>query len=100
MCVLKEQRENCLLSQAEEFDEDGDSPGDAKRFLKDLLSDGPMWATDVFKDADQAGYSKRKMQRTSKAIGVQPVKEGMKGGWKWALPPKVPSISSIHEDAT
>jgi putative DNA primase/helicase len=89
-----------LLSQAEEFDEDGDSPGDAKRFLKDLLSDGPMWARDVFKDADQAGYSKRKMQRTAKAIGVKPIKEGMKGGWKWELPTKVPPISPTYEGAT
>ena len=89
-----------LLSQAEEFDEDGESPGDAKRFLQDLLSDSPMWARDVFKDADQAGYSKRTMQRTRKAIGVNAVKDGMKGGWKWELPPKVPPISPTYEDAT
>jgi putative DNA primase/helicase len=89
-----------LLSQAEEFDEDGESPGDAKRFLQDLLSDGPMWAKDIFKDADQAGYSKRTMQRTRKAIGVNAVKDGMKGGWKWELPPKMPPISPTYEDAT
>jgi len=89
-----------LLSQAEEFDEDGESPGDAKRFLQDLLSDGPMWAKDIFKDADQAGYSKRTMQRTRKVIGVNAVKDGMKGGWKWELPPKMPPISPTYEDAT
>jgi len=89
-----------LLSQAEEFDEDEDSPGDAKRFLTDLLSDGPMWARDVFRDADQAGYAKRKMQRTAKALGVKAVKDGMKGGWQWELPPKVPPISPTYEDAT
>lgn len=89
-----------LLSQAEEFDEDGSSKTDAKRYLKDLLSDGPMLVRDVLKDAEQFGYSKRKMQRTADAIGVKKNKVGMTGPWQWELPTKVPLTPLISEDAT
>ncbi len=59
---------------------------DAARFLRDLLSDGPMRAGDVFKDADGCGFSKRSIQRAADKLGVDRRKEGMKGGWVWRLP--------------
>jgi putative DNA primase/helicase len=89
-----------LLSQAEEFDDDGSNKTDAKRYLKDLLSDGPMLVRDVFRDAEQFGYSKRKMQRTADAIGVEKNKVGMTGPWQWELLTKVPPTSPTYEDAT
>lgn len=70
---------------------------DAKRFLADLLEDGPKWANAVFEAAGRANYSKRSMQRAAKAIKVDRKKEGMKGGWMWQLPPKMPDTPS--EDA-
>ena len=68
---------------------------DAVSFLRDLLSDGPMRAGDVFKDADGCGFSKRSIQRAADKVNVDRRKEGMKGGWVWRLPLPHPA-----EDAT
>jgi putative DNA primase/helicase len=90
-----------LLATADATGDDGDGGtlADAKRFLADLLAEGPMRAGDVFRDADQAGYSKRSVQRAANAIKVERRKDGMKGGWTWRLPPKVPSIPEGAVDA-
>ncbi len=90
-----------LLATAEATSDDGEGGtlADAKRFLADLLADGPMRAGDVFKDADQAGFSKRSIQRAANAIKAERRKDGMKGGWTWRLPPKMPNTPEDAEDA-
>jgi putative DNA primase/helicase len=90
-----------LLATAEEAGDDGEGGtlADAKRFLIGLLEDGPMRAGDVFKDADQAGYSKRSIQRAANALRVDRRKDGMRGGWSWRLSPKMPNRSEDAEDA-
>lgn len=90
-----------LLATADATGDDGEGGNltDAKRFLADLLADGPMRAGEVFKDADQAGYSKRGIQRAANAIKVERHKDGMKGGWTWRLPPKMPSTPEDAVDA-
>lgn len=81
-----------LLATADATGDDGDGGAlsDAKRFLVDLLMDGPMRAGEVFKDADQAGYSKRSIQRAANALKIERHKGGMRAGWTWRLPPKMP----------
>lgn len=90
-----------LLATADATGDDGEGGtlADAKRFLADLLADGPMRAGEVFKDADQAGYSKRSIQRAANAIKVERHKDGMKGGWTWRLLPKVPCAPEDAVDA-
>ena len=90
-----------LLATADATGDDGEggSLGDAKRFLSDLLADGPMRAGEVFKDCDQAGYSKRQIQRAANALKVERQKDGMRGGWSWRLLPKMPSFAEDAEDA-
>lgn len=90
-----------LLATADSTGDDGEGGtlADAKRFLADLLADGPMGAGEVFKDADQAGYSKRSIQRAANAIKVERHKDGMKGGWTWRLPAKMPSPPEGAVDA-
>jgi putative DNA primase/helicase len=90
-----------LLATADATGDDGEGGtlADAKRFLADLLADGPMRAGEIFKDADQAGYSKRSIQRAAKAIKVDSRKDGMRGGWTWRLPPKMPSTREDAVDA-
>jgi putative DNA primase/helicase len=90
-----------LLATADATGDDGEGGtlADAKRFLTDLLMDGPMRAGELFRDADQAGYSKRSIQRAANAIKVERRKDGMKGGWSWRLPPKVPSSPEDAVDA-
>lgn len=87
-----------LLATADATGDDGEGSTltDAKRFLSDMLSDGPMRAGEIFKDADQAGYSKRSIQRAANAIKIERHKDGMKGGWTWRLPPK---MTTHPEDA-
>jgi putative DNA primase/helicase len=90
-----------LLATADATGDDGEGGtlADAKRFLSDLLADGPMRAGEIFKDADQAGYSKRSIQRAANAIKIERHKDGMKGGWTWRLPLKMPSPPEDAVDA-
>ena len=67
---------------------DGSSMADAKQFLRDLLADGPMRAGDIFREAEQAGYAKRTIQRAANALKIDRRKDGMKGGWTWRLAPE------------
>lgn len=67
-------------------DSEGGSLADAKRFLADLLADGPVPAKGVRADADGAGHTWPTIRRAQKALGIEATKTGMKGGWVWALP--------------
>ncbi len=94
-------RELLAVADAPGDDGEGNSLSDARRFLADLLEDGPLRAGEIFKDADQAGYSKRSIQRAANAINIERHKDGMKGGWTWRLPPpKVPNIPEGAVDAS
>lgn len=81
-----------LMAQAEAVpDEEDDEIAHAKRFLVDLLSDGPLPSKQVEEDAKGAGFSWATIRRAAKAIGVKPRKEGGAFGgrgaaWKWHLP--------------
>lgn len=77
-----------LLAAADSTGEDaeGGTLGDAKRFLADLLANGPMPTKNIKADADGAGYSWATIRRAQKALGIEAVKDGMKGGWIWRMP--------------
>lgn len=87
-----------LLAEAEDHDA-ADGAAEADKFLRDLLANGPMSANDAITDGDGAGYSKRTMQRAAKRIGVKRHKDGMQGGWVWALDgvPKVSRSPKVRE---
>lgn len=89
-----------LLSEAEADpeNEDGSSAAGVEAFLRGLLADGPMPAKAIKADADGAGYGWRTVHRAADRLGVERRKEGMKGGWVWALTaPAAPRRR--HEDA-
>ncbi len=75
-----------LLAEAE-ADSDGvaQDSADVDGFLRGLLADGPASAKEVFKDADGAGYSRDQIKRASLRCGIEKRKDGMGGGWTWAL---------------
>lgn len=81
-----------LLREADEVPDDIDreSLPDAKLFLHDLLSDGPMSVKDIKRNADGAGYSWATIRRAQQKLGVKAQKEGGHFGgyqrWLWALP--------------
>ena len=51
---------------------------DAENFLKQMLSDGPVSANDIFEQGKDAGVSKRTLQRAKKNLGVEAKRVG---GW-------------------
>lgn len=60
---------------------------EAKEFLRDLLSAGPVKASEVEKHAAAAGVSKGTLQRAKKALGVESQKDGFSStSWVWGLP--------------
>lgn len=75
-----------LLTEADAEPERDEAADDAGQFLSGLLADGPAGAAAIFKDAAGAGYSRDQVQRAARRIGVDRRKQGMSGGWVWALP--------------
>jgi len=85
-----------LLVNAED-DSDGGSMTECKQFLKSILTDGELSATEVKKDCIGAGFSVSTMNRAKKSLGIQAKKIGMGRGshWVWEMPKDL----SIHEDS-
>ncbi|MEO1751151.1 AAA family ATPase [Thiofaba sp. EF100] len=85
-----------LLAQAESVpgeEDDGGTLGDAMRFLRNLLADGPLPQKQIMDDARGAGYSETTIRRAKQRLGVEAVKEGgyfggHKQQWAWRLPPE------------
>jgi putative DNA primase/helicase len=79
-----------ILGDVEQFDDSADvsEKAYAERFLRDLLSAGPVPAQRVKADADGAGYSIATIRRAQKSLGVIAFREGFgsKGSWFWKLP--------------
>jgi putative DNA primase/helicase len=73
-----------LLAEAEQRDDD--HTRDAVEFLRDLLACGAVAAKDIYREAENAGYSRDAMKRAKTRLGVQTTKTGMNGGWVWRLP--------------
>lgn len=91
-----------LLAEVEQSAEGRGEIADAESFLSGLLADGPVSARQVRGDAEGAGYVWRTVQEAAKRLRVERRKEGMKGGWVWALtsPPKMQGAPKVHEDAS
>lgn len=71
--------------------EERSAADEAIGWLRDLLDDGPLKASDVQKDARQAGIGDKALRRARERLGIKPRKRHFSGGWEWALP--------SHEDA-
>jgi putative DNA primase/helicase len=80
-----------LLADAEADSEDGSSASGVEAFLRGLLADGPVPAKQIKADADGAGYAWRTVQRAAQRLGVERRKDGVRGGWVWALQADAPS---------
>jgi putative DNA primase/helicase len=95
-------RELLAEAEAEPENDDGSSIAGVDGFLRGLLANGPVPAKSIKADADGAGYAWRTVQLSATRLGVERRKEGMKGGWVWALVPVDQSRrrSEGAEDAT
>lgn len=69
---------------------------DAVSWLRDYLADGPRHAKEVFRDADEAGFPKRTIQRARKRAGAEIERAGYQKGTRWYLR-EVDHSSSLSE---
>lgn len=95
-----------LLAQAEAMADDGDGGtlADAIGFLRGLLEDGPLPASEIRRDADAAGHSWRTIHRAADRLGVEKRKEGGGFGgrgavWRWYLPAEAHKMPTSPQDA-
>lgn len=65
--------------------EDG-AMSEARRFLRELLSEGAKAAGEVEEEAKAAGISSATLRRAKKALGVKVAKQGFQGAYHWSLP--------------
>jgi hypothetical protein len=79
---------NSLLAANTESAKDDPAPGKtaAVEFLRDVLRAGPVPTKAVLKEAREAGFSQRTLERARAMLGVKAAKAGMTGPWSWYLP--------------
>lgn len=77
-----------LLAMADAPNNDGESSAlaEAKHFLSEQLANGPVPSKTIKADAEEAGHTKATIRRAQKALGIEAIKDGMKGGWLWQMP--------------
>jgi hypothetical protein len=69
---------------------------EAVDFLQTLLERGPVSSMQVDAEAREAGVAKATLRRAKDNLGIKPFKDGMKGGWVWALPEALNSTEDAH----
>ncbi len=75
-----------LIAKAEMMGSDQNITGDAVVWLKDVLAEGPVSASDVLKAGKKMGYSKTTLHRAKSHLGIKSTKVGFATGWGWFLP--------------
>jgi len=94
-----------LLGQADltEDPEERSAWQEARDWLVEILEDGPMKASEVMREARQAGITEKSLRTARERIGIKPYKEKLSvhGGWYWKLPnyPKMPFSTQGAQDA-
>lgn len=81
---------------------DDDDANDVDSWLRDLLANGSVKATEVFSSADAAGHSKDQAKRAKKRLGVIADRPENPGPWFWSLPAErnpLPEAGSIESEA-
>lgn len=75
-----------LGTNAKDRKEHSNRQREAEQWLRELLAGGPLSAAQVQAKAQSAGISWGTLHRAKQSVGVRPIKEGMTGGWLWAMP--------------
>ncbi len=84
--------------------EHADARSEAVEFLNDVLIDGPVAASQIKEEAEDAAISERTLARAKKTLGIISYREGEtgsrgKGQWLWKLP-VVDLVDDDIKDAT
>jgi 5S rRNA maturation endonuclease (ribonuclease M5) len=75
-----------VFSSGAQTPEDRSQLDEAKDFLVELLSAGPVPAREMAQQAEDAGIAERTLRRARRALGLVSLKDGFHGGWAWRLP--------------
>jgi putative DNA primase/helicase len=78
-----------ILAQAEQSDEQMDersAKDEAAHFLRTLLADGPVDASQIYREAKEAGHAQRTLFRAKQELRVEAVRDGHTRKWAWRLP--------------
>lgn len=66
--------------------EERSATGEAAHWLRDLLKTGPMKASDVQREARQAGICDKAFRSARERLRIKPRKSSFTGAWVWGLP--------------
>ena len=78
-----------LLASAESEESNERSATDeAQSWLIEVLGPGPMKASDVQKEARQAGIADKPLRSARERLQIKPYRREFTGGWWWTLPPR------------
>lgn len=67
-------------------------------WLTQLLASGRLPVGDVFAEAHKAGFSEDQVKRAKDRVGVESIKDGMKGQWYWEL--REPTTGVMEQDTS
>lgn len=90
------------LLAAAEVDPDSEARSmtdEAADWLRHFLDDGAIPADEATREARKLGFTDKALRKARERLGVRSRKAGMRGGWEWALSPKMPSTPEGDQDA-
>jgi hypothetical protein len=58
----------------------------AKKFLREILVDGPVTTAEIEEAADANKIAERTLRRAKDELGITAKKDGPNGEWRWHLP--------------
>jgi KaiC/GvpD/RAD55 family RecA-like ATPase len=70
---------------------------EAREFLYEELKDAPMWARQIYRDANDAGIARRTLESAKSHMRIRSEKIGTEG-WQWSLPEKEGRKESTEEE--
>jgi hypothetical protein len=85
------ERQPVDVSATEAMQADNKSPAardEAKKFLNEILANGPILKTEIEEAADANGIAERTLFRAKNELNIMAKKDGEGGAWTWRLPDK------------
>ena len=79
------------VSATEALQADNKSPAardEAKKFLNEILADGPVMKAEIEEAAEANGIAERTLFRAKSELNIRAKKDGAGGAWTWRLPDK------------
>ena len=76
------------VGRVDEDDETAWARTEAEGVLREILKNGPVLASEVMKEASEAGITRATLKRARASLGIQAVRKGeagRKGGGQWWL---------------